>query len=245
MRGGKPETPSMISLCLRVSSLLALLSGAADAAILVQYNFNDASSAPSSVLAPSATTPGVTPGNFTLNGGLTGSNPVTYTPGWVGVPSSNVDLTNGTETTAVTYGDYFSLTITPTVGTTVNLATLTFDTAFYVSTNLPATVTATYFIRSSRDGYANNVGGTFTENHQLAATTPVVFTPRTVDLSAAEFQNLTAPVTFRIYLYDSSNSATRYISIDNVTLNGTLVPEPSTSGILALAAVLPLVRRRR
>ena len=81
------------------------------------------------------------------------------------------------------------------------------------------------FVRSSIDGYASNIGSTFTQAWDTTTT------GRSIDLSAPAFQDITTATTFRLYIFDSGvDTASNGLRLDNVVLNGDVlvVPEPSS-----------------
>lgn len=92
---------------------------------------------------------------------------------------------------------------------------------------------ASFAFRSSVDGYTSDIG------------TPSA-TGTTIDLSAAAYQNLTAPVTFRMYGWGASGAAGTF-SINSFTFNGSVVsiPEPTTLAALAGIGLMVTTRRRR
>lgn len=153
-----------------------------------------------------------------------------------GNPAPDITVPAGTSPSsaaaAITGNDYFSFTLTPV--TAVSLTNLTFDTA--VSGN----VTASYFVQASVGaGGFSNVGST-------VSTGSSTFSTQTISLSAPQFQNLTLPVTFRIYIFDDKSGSMSDL-LDNVTLNGIAsVPEPGTWAMMGLGAgLLGAVQRFR
>ena len=70
------------------------------------------------------------------------------------------------------------------------------------------------------------------------------FLPRSISLASMP-ANLTTPVEFRLYIHNSgASNPANVFRLDNLQLDATVVPEPST-GLLALLAVPLLARRRR
>jgi hypothetical protein len=68
--------------------------------------------------------------------------------------------------------------------------------------------------------------------------------PISVPLTAAQFQGLTNPVEFRIYI--STPATGQSLEFDNFTVTGTVTPVPEPAGILLIAAGAGWwVRRRR
>jgi hypothetical protein len=150
---------------------------------------------------------------------------------------------------AGTTGYYFSFTVTPDFGNSLNLQSLSF---FYGDAQTDASPTALNLgLYTSVDSYAAQVGTSL--SWAPATTTKAApadyFTTAsgaqyaTLDLSGPAFQNLTTATTFRIYGWDNIATAGQ-IRIDDVTLNGTVVPEPSAA-ILGGLGLLAILRRRR
>ena len=144
-----------------------------------------------------------------------------------GNPAPDITVGAGTtpsdQATAISGNDYFTFTLTPV--SAVNLATLNFDIA------VSGTVTGSYFVQAAIGaGSFANVGSTL-------STSSSTFTTQSVSLSATQFQNLTLPVTFRIYIYDNKNGSMSDL-LDNVTVDGLAVPEPSTWAMMGLGAGL-------
>lgn len=149
--------------------------------------------------------------------------------------------------------DYFEFTVTPASGFKLNLTSLSFGTAFY-GNQAPAGQ-ASYFVRTSLDGFTSNIGSTFTVDYQRTTipadhpTTPFplpTFTDQNVALDSLNPGNNQA-VTFRIYITDTTTSPDRLTAIDNVQLNGELlaIPEPSAAVLMGLATAGLCCRRRR
>lgn len=219
-----------------VALAIGLTAASARADILAQYTFTGSArtSSDADPLSVASTFDDGT--GFTSSFDLTRGNSAPS----LAVVSTVID--GSTQAAAVTAGDYFTFTITPTTGTTLNLSSLTFDYANY--TNDGTFPTETFFARSNQDSFAANLASAVTATTGSAG----VFATATITLGAA-FQNLTTPVEFRIYLSDGTNDADRGALIDNVVLNGTAIPEPSTWAMLGVGSILLLagqkLRRRR
>lgn len=107
-------------------------------------------------------------------------------------------------------GEYNEFTITPSTGYALTLSSLTFN---HYSSVKPI---ANWYVRSSVDGYAENIGsGTITSSNQLV----------TLSLSPASFTNIGA-VTFRFYVTGAQTLNAVWIN-DNVTVNGYAFKIPS------------------
>lgn len=173
------------------------------------------------------------------------------------------NLSPATGDASVTANAYYAFTLSLGEDVTLNLASLSFDAAFYgTDSNVSANYKAVYFVRSSLDGYAANIGSEATRVYQYPGTgspPPTTMPTHAVDLSDSLFQGIAGSVTFRIYLYDYNGvspgnaltSNNRLIALDNVILEGavTSVPEPSAFAAIlggaALAATCGLRRFRQ
>jgi len=155
--------------------------------------------------------------------------------------------------TAVSGNDYFQFTVTPAVGPTLNLTSLTLNQYATTTETGDDRWTSYLFVRSDAlDNYGSNVdGATFTRGSRYYdAVTLLASTAVTLDLSDdAAFQGIDGPVTFRIYLYHAvtTGGTGDFHRIDDVVLNGTVVPEPSVVPVLfaGLLGVVVCGRRRR
>ncbi len=134
------------------------------------------------------------------------------------LPSLSVDIstTASTQVLAVSGNDYFTFTLTPAGGFALNLTSLTFDSAIF------GNITATFFVRSSADNFVSDLG--------ITTTTLTGFTGTNISLTGSAFQNVTAPLTFRVYVFDTADNGNRGDLLDNIIINGSvvLIPEPST-----------------
>ena len=121
---------------------------------------------------------------------------------------------------AITNNQYNGFTVTPDSGKKMSFTTLTFNIA------RGGTSTRGYGIYSSVDSYASSLG-----NANVTTNRPT-WTAVSIDLSAAGFQNVTSAITFRFYLYSSSNTST--LELDDIILNGT-VADVSGGGFFSRA----------
>ncbi len=170
-------------------------------------------------------------GNAIWTNPITGTNPNLsnpYTAGQLYDPNitvsgigrgSGISGTNANDrynasnwsTGAIDLTKYFEFTLTPNCGYQINL--LDFKYTGQVSSGTPS-----FAFRSSLDGFTANIGTPTTGG-------------TTINLSAALYQNLSIPVTFRFYAYNLAASGTTY-SINDFTFDGTVTqPGLSTLGI--------------
>lgn len=139
--------------------------------------------------------------NFTLGSAGYAADPVL-------IANPPDDDTN-TVAEAVANDSYWFFSIAPDAGKTISLTSLTFNVA-----RGGASTPRGYAVRSSVDEFATNLATAD------VATQRTTFTPVTVDLSGASFQNLSSAVTFNIYVYApvSGNS----LDFDDITINGSV-----------------------
>lgn len=199
--------------------------GAAQASLIANYTF------PSGGVTSSDTEANSTAGNFS------GTAKVLYSS----TSESAYFKCSDTPNTA-DFSTYFTFTVTPGSGFGLNLSTLTFDSICNGTSTTNGN--ASFFVRSSVDAFASNIGLTFTETYIKSGTS--TGTQRSVDLSGATFQNLATATEFRIYVYDNIASSVAYDRIDNVVLNGdvSVIPEPATVGMMGLGALVAMLIRR-
>ena len=154
------------------------------------------------------------------------------------------NVTTTTAAAAITANDYFKFTLTPNATFLANLTDLFFDYSGTGATNVPNT--STFFVRSGADNFAADVGTTVSATQAEGNS---VFRRQTIDLTGASFQNLTAAIEFRIYVFASIAAPSDFgiVRLDNITLNGDIapIPEPSSLALVGSLGVLALLRRRR
>jgi len=210
------------------------LTGSAAQAALLQYTFPaNSTSETGTTYDPTTVDPGVTGTAITDGGGLVLTvETLTYTTPVIRL--SDISLTAAPPDGATASTEFFSFTLTPKAGIDVDLTDLSLDAA-----RGGASTPRGYTVRTSADNFASNL---FT--HNITTERPTL-DPRVIPLSTAAFQNLTTPVTFRVYLHSPSTGST--IEFDNITVNGTAVPipEPAALTMVGVAAAGLLVRRRR
>ncbi|QNN24125.1 DNRLRE domain-containing protein [Planctomycetales bacterium ZRK34] len=183
----------------------------------------------------SDTEPNSTAGAFTIN--PASSN-------WGFSSAGNVfarsTATTDSEAGAYAAGDYVSFVVNPE-GNLMDLTALSFDAIHdptFGGDGEDTDATMYFFVRSSLDGYASNIGSTFAQAWNTTTT-------QTVLLSDAMFQNISELVEFRIYIYDSGiDIAKNGARIDNVVLLGE-VAIPTPAALPAGLVMLSMVAMRR
>lgn len=127
-------------------------------------------------------------------------------PGLIASPSADIYRVTGWDTPAVDLTAYLEFTITPNTGFKINFSTQEFKCNLSGAPNLTP-----YLIRSSLDNYTTNIP--FSQATFAA--------PTIVNLSAASFQNITTPITFRIYPFGGVGTTATF-SINDFTFKGTV-----------------------
>ena len=159
-----------------------------------------------------------TPANPNANGRFSFVN-------WpIGATNANDNFSSLTG--SVNSGEYYEVTLTPSIGYSIDLAAITFTvqrSSFGIRT---------WVVRSSIDGYSSNLNAsinpanlnlsvqgidTFFWNFDAITTAQ---NGSTITLGGPNFSALTSPVTFRIYGFNSE-LGTGTFSIDNVAFGGT------------------------
>lgn len=173
---------------------------------------------------------------------------------WPAGGTNGVDVYSaGTINTA----EYYQVTLTPVSGSSISLTGITFKT------QRSGTGIRNYAVRSSADSYAANLSASISPaNANLSVQTGNVFfwaldattsgqVGSTITLSGAGFTNITSPITFRFYGWNSE-ATTGTFSIDDVAFMGSVggtttsvndfvnapvavvYPNPSTDGIFTV-----------
>lgn len=241
----------LVSIAAGLLAIAWLATPAVQAGIIVQYTFTPATGAPSNWIetgagySPTTTDPGLdTLTNMAVHDGganikIEISNPTTsystqpvlridplgQTPGTTSVDRLNAAVTNGV---------YWEFTVKPAAGMVLNLADLQFKAGKGGAGARGLGVQAT--------ASGLGVGGTMLSSGDIPTTRPT-WTDYNIDLSGPLFQGLTTEQTFRFYVYAPATGNT--LEFDNVTLNGTLTPEPATLILMGLGAGAMLLRRRQ
>ena len=216
-----------------------IISLPAEAAVLASYDF-------ASNLAATTSAANMTAGSFTFATGFTTNTG--YSSG--GNIFARVNATTGsTLAAAITANNYVTVTVTPDPGFQLNLTSLTVDLGYSLNAaSVPSGVgvSLSTSVFSSVGGFtAPAVLATQTFTAADQGTTGILYQNINIDLTDPAYQGLSGPLQFRIYFYDSNSSLTQPIHrVDNFTLNGAVVPEPSAT-LLGGLGMLALLRRRR
>jgi hypothetical protein len=137
---------------------------------------------------------------------------------------------------AVTNNGYFSFTYTP--GGTVSLDSLDLESAVRMGA-VSEPLTARLTLRSSLTGTTDLGSFSVDARVELSEHDDISF-----DLSGySEFQNITSPVTFTVYVDNIGVTQRREVFVDNISIQG--VPEPGSVALFAIGCSALLWRSRR
>lgn len=235
---------SLIPLRFQLTFGLTLLAAScltAHAEVLADYSFTDGSLLSADTNLDSAASP------FSAGGGILGTS-TSFDKGWAQVGGDQLTNHYVTLADAIVADDYFTFTLTPQSGFTLNLTQLTLNIAAYRANGASTSIQGHFFVLSNVDGFTS--AGSISSTSAIQQNSPFAFTSFDVNLADARFQGLAGPVEFRIYMHYNTQDASRFVAIDNVTLTGTLssnIPEPTTYASIIGACGLALAAgcRRR
>lgn len=206
----------------------------AAAAVLTSYNFGspgqETTMEDSPAFGPSSVAAGLTATPVRDPAGTVGIEISSAATTPEGAPFLRVDPQGSSPdpATAIANNKYYEFSLTADAGNTLNLDNLEFDVA-----RGGGSTPRGYIVRSSLDNFASDL------SQADVATVRPNYTHVTVPLSALNVSG----ATFRIYSYSPGGGAS--LDYDNVTVNGDVIPEPTAAGLLGLAGLALLGRRRR
>ena len=124
---------------------------------------------------------------------------------------------NGWNTTTIDLTAYITFTLTPVAGKNIRLSSFTY------TGQTSGTGPTSFAFRSSVDNFANNLGSP--DNNGA-----------TIDLSAAQFQNIKTAITFRLYAWGTTNSGGTF-SVNSFVFAGAVVLPVELTRFSAKASV--------
>jgi hypothetical protein len=235
-----PQSQSSMKNRIKQQSLaaasLAILASASQAAVLAQYDFTTALTASS--IGASTTGVGVTAGSFAVTLGNYSSGIGISTAGNSYLRSQ---FTGVDSTAALADTDYFSVTISASnIGETLDLSSVTF--LLGTTHDNTTSFTTEAFLQSSVGGFGTG-NPTITGSNTTRTSTTSGFNGTAATFDLTSFSDVSS-ITFQIRFADNLDQNGKLTRIDDFTLNGTVVPEPSTA-LLGGLGMLALLRRRR
>lgn len=156
------------------------------------FLINSATNNPYTVDPGETVASNVTVSGITRSPGLNGESALAAF-GATGFPNAN----------AINLNAYFEFTLTPASGYKLNLSGFSYTAGPGLDFIQPVRAFA---FRSSLDGFVGNIG-----NPDLDGTT--------ISLSASQYQNITSPITFRLYAYNGSGGS-NYWEIQDFRFDG-------------------------
>jgi hypothetical protein len=180
--------------------------------VLVRYIFTDANSIGSTFsLAPQVYATNVSASAIAAAAGIgVGNSGTAVSPPNAGYINSTVTTSNQTE--AIANNDYFSLTLTPTIGHSLTLTNLELSAVYSVTASLG--VNASIFVRSSLDDYTSDVA-----SNSFSFVTP--YTEMSIPLDAS-FTQVPSNITFRVYVFDDTDATGDGLRIDDIFVRGSI-----------------------
>jgi hypothetical protein len=180
-----------------------------------------------------------TQGQAIFSNPITGTNPNTANPytagqtvspnitvsgigrgsGITGTNTNNRYNASGWNSGAFSNTKYFEFTLTPSAGYLIKFA------SFEYTAQASGTGPTSFSFRSSLDGYGTNIGAANVNG-------------TTISLAAAAYQNITAPITFRLYAWGASAAGGTF-SINDFAFNGiitTACTQPTVTSFLPTSA---------
>jgi len=143
---------------------------------------------------------------------------------------------------AIADSTYFSFTVTPEVGQSITLSSITFDSM--AGTGGPSD--RQFYLMSDKTGYLSTEvlasASTVTGSPLLPYNTSTFDQNFSADLSGMDFANITDSVTFRIYI--ATPNTFQNVGFDDITLNGAVIPEPSSLVLMVLTGFALVICRR-
>lgn len=122
----------------------------------------------------------------------------------------NASVTTSNQTEAIANNDYFSFTLTPTIGNSLTLTNLELSVIYSVTASFGTN--ASLFVRSSLDDYTSDVA-----SNSFSYVNP--YTVMSIPLGAA-FTQIPSNVTFRVYVFDDSDTGPDGLRIDDIFIRG-------------------------
>lgn len=241
-----PKNPMKKTLLL-TTLLAAGLVGAAQtqAAVLAQFNFDNGSAASSDSDGDS------TASAFTFTSGITETSAGSGAGPDGGISAAGnaflrSDATGANQAAALADDDFFSFTLTAATGQFLDLTSLTLalggTTAATATPPNPASASFNNAVFLLANGVL--IPGTNTTSTVPANSTTAVF-PSATSFDLTGVAN-TPSATFQIRFSDNANTSNQINRIDNVIVNGSVIPEPTTAAmLLGGVGMLTLLRRRR
>ena len=166
----------------------------------------------------------------------------TYNPGspsyWFLIRATGIDATHNND-------EYLTFDLTADAGKQLNMDTLSFDAT--VVRNAAGDITTTFAIYISTDGGANYTLFDSSESMSHIVGTDPLATALAPETFSYDISSYTGVEDFRVHIdvADNSSSDKKGSYVQGIQLNGSVIPEPATIGLLGMAAAGMIFIRRR
>ena len=235
-----------------VAAVVALLGGAvsSNAAIIARYDMESSSSATIGSSVVTVKDANVTASNITRSGSGLSAGPSSSAYGDNGSPPAAPFTTtadsdpnsvyfdfSSVDSTPISTSNYINFTLTPAAGKLMDI------TSMQIMMARESTNTLLYDVRSSLTGATSLASGSVTTTVSNA---DGAFQLIDIDVSDPAFTGITpgSGVEFRILVAGSTAATQNRFRIDKFDIQGS-VPEPASLGLLGMATIGLLARRRR
>jgi len=213
---------------------VGVFAAGSHAAVLADYPFTDGSNA---TRASQDSDPDSVAGDFTDGPGLT----TTALDTGVGNPSPSWRVGQGDTTDSLSGAksgdDYASITITPATGKQIDFTQFSLDVA---KDGPSADNKASIQVEASTNGFSSSV---FVGELTGVGGNTSSFTEGDFTITDSALQGVGGATEFRIYIWDAG-ATSGGVFIDNAQVQGTVIPEPASLGLLGLGGLMMLSRRR-
>ena len=243
---------------LNFMACFAILVHSSTAAVLVQYTFSTGTdSAANATFSATTSFANTTHSSITAGAGITIQTLGTNTASGTYVTTTNTISNTGgaaadytvfapvgfAETTiadAVANNDYFQFTLEADGAFELDLSSIYFDAA----SGGDSSSTRQFQLRYSTDGFTTHTAlATETASPITGSIAPFQSNWLRYTYSLASLPDTSDTVTFRIY--GTTGHAVRQIRFDNLTVEGSVIPEPSTYVLLSAGLAMIVILRRR
>jgi hypothetical protein len=145
---------------------------------------------------------------------------------------------------SIANASYVTFTLTNSSGSDYSLSSLAFDIWNENARANPSFFSV--FGMSNQSAFTDgNEFGSFTVTDTTVGTSAGAANPASLNLSSLSTLTNGTAIVFRLYVADDTDINDNIYRIDNIVVNGAVIPEPSSLLLSGLAGLVLLLRRRR